>query len=210
MISGRSWEGSGRARAGPSEAPGSPGVARSGHPLQGLKRAWGEQPVDRPRKLFLIPSPPPLFPIPFPTLHLGRSREGLGGGIPSSEIRAQLLGDAVLSAEMRARLLSSHLAATPHSEMRSRLLSSDHLSSGDLSSGDLSVGNLSARNLSAGFSQLASAVHLVLTIRASTGGVEALAEKLAWLVAHRPVLERLLQGEPKPKLKPESKPKPKP
>ena len=135
---------------------------------------------------------------------------GLGGGIPSSEIRAQLLGDAALSAEMRARLLSSHLAATPHSEMRSRLLSSDHLSSGDPSSGDLSVGNLSARNLSVGFSQLVSAVHLVLTIRASTGGVEALAEKLAWLVAHRPVLERLLQGEPKPKPKPESKAKPKP
>ena len=133
---------------------------------------------------------------------------GLGSGIPSSEVRAQLLGDAALSAAMRARLLSSHLAAIPHSEMQPRLLSSDHLSSGDLSA---STGNLSARNnQSASPSQLAPAVHLVLTSRgrASAGGVEVLTEKLAWLVAHRPVLERLLQGEPKPE--PESKPKPKP
>ena len=99
---------------------------------------------------------------------------GMGGGGASSEVRARLLGDAQLSAEVRSRLLSAHLAALPPAEMPPRTPSSDP-------------------------KRLAPAVHLVLTSRASAGGEAALTEKLAWLVAHRPVLERLLQGAPTPK-----------
>ena len=99
---------------------------------------------------------------------------GVGGGGASSEVRARLLADAQLSAEVRSRLLSAHLAALPPAEMPPRTPSSDP-------------------------ERLAPAVHLVLTSRASAGGEAALTEKLAWLVAHRPVLERLLQGAPRPK-----------
>ena len=94
---------------------------------------------------------------------------GVGGGGASSEVRARLLADAQLSAEVRSRLLSAHLAALPPAETPPRTPSSDP-------------------------ERLAPAVHLVLTSRASAGGEAALTEKLAWLVAHRPVLERLLQG----------------
>ena len=123
---------------------------------------------------------------------------GMGGGVASSEVRARLLADAQLSAEVRSRLLSAHLAALPPSEMPPRIPSSDPLRSDQQGARELGAGNLSARNLSSGLPRLAPAVHLVLTSRASAGGEAALAEKLAWLVAHRPVLERLLQGAPRP------------